>query len=633
MRIIKIILLVIIAAMVAEAGYAQQWMQYEQPYPVSASTIKTRHANGRASYTISPGQNYFDKKAGAWKKHTFEYAPLSNGKFMYQADYDFVTGKFYDDVFTMANNNMWLSWIPIGANHSQVQINGDTAFYNNVYSQVKAARVIGSKGIKEYLRAGSIAARDSFEYVYRTNAAQIKRDSLYFYLLDDNGDMQLAMPRATYWDANGIERTGKYRWKKIANGDYYVTMTVDYSGMTFPVIIDPTTIITDTSKIKDGQIRGANAAVKGTAYGATTTMTLLSQGTDIWRLVRYYDLSAVAERDVSSYIDSVYATTNSWTATSREPSNWRISYFPLTVAFTEATFNWNREKTGAADSLWTQQGVYSNTRAGDIDTTYWAKFNVSKPGSGNTWTPYGKDSAIVNFDLETTLEAWLSGALTNNGFLMALDSGGYDSSYYDATPYSQVAYNAKEAASNPPRLYLDMFFTAYPCTLSLVDTNAVSALIDTVLNGGSASNLVISIFNASLGRYYALDAASRVRMVDTIYTASIGTWSRKRIPLKSNTDNYLLTVSQIASVLYDTSIQMQRVGNPATVSILPLGDTLFFRLYDNQGNFKWFRVDSLIRESRLERYTYNSPIFAFAFVDRWREYAWRRMQEKIEQWN
>ena len=612
----RILFAILILAMCGEVR-AQRWMQYNQMYPVGKNTSKMRLPNGTDQYFISDGHNYFDVDAGTWKRHTFQYTPLGDGKYMYEADYKFITGKFYSDEFIISNNNIWVSWTPIGANNVQVRIMGDTAFYNNVYTQVKAARVISSDGVKEYLRAGSNAATDSFEYVYRTNAAQIKKNGTYFLLYDGNGVMQLAVPKARYWDANGVERDGIYKWKRIQNGDYYVTMKVDYSGLTFPVIIDPTTSLTDTSKMKDGLVSSSTAATKITNYGADADVTILNQGADIRRMVRYWDLSSIASNTVLSYKDSINSTTNSYAGTGKNPANWGWAWYPLTRSFYETTFHWKRRNNTSADSLWVIEGIVPNSKnTSDIDTTYKAKFKSIKAGTSG-WLPFIEDSARVS--AIPLFNAWLQGTLANNGFVMMLDStnSGYDSS--SAAYYIQVTLETKEAATNKPRLWITGVSVS-PCTLSVVDTNSVSCVIDTV-NGafGSGVGTTVSIYNATLGRYYAIDGNNRIRLVDTIYAATRDRWSDKRIPLKPNADNFLLTVTEVSGVVYDSTIQIQRVGNPSTISILDAGDTLFFRLYDNHGNFKWFRVDSLIQQSRMERYTYNSPVFAFALVDRWRE--------------
>lgn len=626
-----VMIAVMIIAGIADNAHAQKWMQYNQMYPVGRNTSKMRLPNGTSVYSIIDGQNYLDPQTKAWKRHSFQFVPLGNGKYMYRADYDFITGKFYDDEFTMANNNVWVSWIPIGANSSHVKIKGDTAYYNNVYTGIKAVRVITADGIKEYLRVAIAgAARDSFEYVCRTNAAKIKKNGNYFLLYDENEALQLAVPKVKYWDAKGVEREGVYKWKRIPNGDYYVTMKVDYSDLTFPVIIDPTTSITDTSMIKDGYVSGGTATSKGTAYGANNFMGLFNQGAILRRAVRYWDLSAIAESKVLSYIDSLYSSQSKWTTTGKQPENWRIVWYPLTRSFYETTFNWYRRNNTSTDSTWVKQGIVPNNRVtSDIDTTYKAKFKAILPGTIG-WKTFSEDSADISA-LPLFL-AWTSGTLTNNGFVMMLDSAGYDSSYFDQSNYIEEMFYAKEAGANAPRLWLTTI-PLTPCTLSVVDTNSVSGVIDTV-RGRIGPTVMVSIYNATLGRYYAIKSSGRVVLVDTIYATAQASWSNKRIPLKPNADNFLLTVTEVAGITYDSTIQIQRVGNPSAISILELADTLFFRLYDETNQeWKFFRVDSVIIQSR-EMYTYQEqPIFALAWLSDFKDYIWRDMRKRFEQWN
>ena len=579
--------------------------------PLNENTTVYLNDGKTKTFQLSSGLNYSDDDGATWKPHDFKIINLGGGQYGYKAGYEFTTGAYYDNMFQIKNKELYVTFRPLLANHAHGSISGNQVNYNNVYTDINATRFLRARGIKEYLYVASSSAPDSFVYIYTTNADAIKQNLQGFVFSLNN--RKIIIPKLEYWDANKLQKESiDYDFKTVA-GNKIVIMRIDYSDMTFPVTIDPTTSFVDTSLYTDTYI---NEAAATTNYHTNVSMAIKSgtSGGNQQRSLLKYDLSSIFSDSIISFACSLYINNRAGSGGWQEDS-WRLNFRKMVDNYNYALCNWNT-KDGSIEWTGGQGRGYSLT-----DT---ALTGINRNKSNNVWVWISQDS-LGGKRIQQQLTNWMIGS-NNYGWMIMYDSVGYDST---GTVLSQNFTFDSENGTNKPRLWITVR-TLTPCSLALGDTNAVSVKIDSI-KGIRAGATRFGIANNTYGKFYRIiSGAEYAEMADTMAVYLASQWQGIKVPLKANTKNYLVTYTTITSKSMDTThFQFQQVGSPTLGMSFTSRDSLWFVMYDTTNRiYKFLPVDSLLN---WEQPFYANQWYANSFsllpdniMSVFNNWAWRR---------
>jgi RHS repeat-associated protein len=220
-------------------------------------------------------------------------------------------------------------------------------------------------------------------------------------------------------------------------GQSVLTYTVprawlDDPARVFPVTIDPMAYFPTYNPSVDTSIY---SGPPNTSYGSATQLTVGNDGTGFWRSLVRYDLSAI-------------------------PTNAYVYSADLEL-YKSYSGGSNGTKTVAAvnqswsgSSTWSSLGCTVNSFPAGFATSLGT---VASQGSGGWYDCWTKD-------VDYTVQRWISGAQTNNGFAFWQDeSGGQGAAYLSK-------FNSQDNSANKPYLQLE-YEVAPTMTLSLDKTN------------------------------------------------------------------------------------------------------------------------------------------------------------------
>jgi len=584
----KVMYILIIIFFVIGNANSQSWLRKGDSFSYSRDGVIHRKQNGNLQYLISKGINYRDKKTGHWKRHTFTLQNDNFGIFKksYKADYILRTGDYYDDLYYFEYNNVKMTLKPIrGANHVKGNVKYAKVIFPNAYNNADVVRYINSNGIKEDIILKNRAAPDSFIFAIMHTAREIKNTDKGFEFYDKiNNKLAFTLAKIIYYDKNNLTREAEYNIKKIGTRTF-VKVKIDTTGMTYPITVDPTTLITGTTDVKDTYM---DEATKNTNYDGYDKIGISNQSEGNRRRgLLWMDFSSISGT-VMSLTCSLYVVTlgingpvniNNWyIALDRCLTDWDV---------TEAT--WDSAKTGVDGVEWDSTAI---SGGGDRSVTDTALTALGRYPSGYVWAEISEDSSGYE-TLRNHINNFLHGTWDNYGWIMKWDSSNQEyCAQSEDGDYANIFFSQSEQANNP-RLWLETttLTAAGKCTLALGDTNAVYVKLDSIKNLYT-SEVLVSMYNGNYNKWYRHDEDGVAYLTsDTAAWYTKTEWKGRKLILKSNARNTIMAISRVGYILYDTSYTFQDIGNISSgISINSNYENLFFVMIDTTGN-EYYRLE------------------------------------------
>ena len=571
--------------------------------PINQDITRFPKSATENTYSYIPYQNYMDD-SGQWKRHNLSFRHTANG-FVYDANYRIAI----DDslrLIIFRYGNLSIRLRPLNINKTAGTFANKKVTFKNEWDSTDVNYELTTRGIKSYYILKNKAAPIQFRYGLEIRDGAAIDSSKADIKIIDTGN-QAILPLNYYTDATGIQRQVKAKITE-QSGNKILTVRIDTIGLTYPITLDPSTLIYGTTLITDAGIRASNMT---TNYGTETTFDVYVDDINSTRRTEMkMDLSNILADSVTAFICSVNVTSNSVDAMNR--NNWKLTLKRSLGTWTESAVTWNLQPWG-----------YKNTSKRDTVRFNWCR------NEGTGWFRFTQDTSAT---FRLWLQQWISYDSTNNGFIMMMDSAGYDSILTARS--IRMTFASTEGAANQPRIWITTNNFA-PCTLAIGDTNAVSMRIDSVrplVFWRDTSKVRVSIFNSVFGKYYKIPSpASRSvwEMSDTLFQYSPINWRRANVPMKPNTKNYFIIKTTINGASFDTvRFQAKQVGSVSSGMSFTGRDSLWFVMYDTlNGIYKLIPVDSLLMwEPNLYANQYYANSFSLMPMNivRLLDYVWRR---------
>lgn len=325
-----------------------------------------------------------------------------------------------------------LTFKPVGASVSIGRLNPEKRSeveYQDAWNDVDVKLELTERGVKETLILKTDKAPSEFSFEVEGELA------------DDLTAGELLLENAWLEDAAGTRRDVQQTVRREC-GKVYVDLSVEVTGLTFPVVVDPTTTLQPSSK--DNYVRTVNGS-GGTVNGSLTNL-----------LVEEYFQSAL--NFVDSWINIAFDM-------SSIPANAAVNSATLQLYLNSYTFTGATKiyiYTFRAPNAWTE------TQDPGQDSSVSTQTEIT-----NT-TP---TSQYFNIDV-TAVERYIrNNGYTHQGYSLSINNA-YNGSTplpWDAQRDIKINFNSRESSTNRPKL-------------SLTYTVPPSAPTVTAPNGGETWN-------------------------------------------------------------------------------------------------------------------------------------------------
>ena len=502
--------------------------------------------------------------------------------------------------------NKYLRFTPVQGNAVAGTKDSGAVIYRDAWDGVDVYIEPRANGLKETYVIKSASARDTLSWRIDTDATWKKVKNQ----LSINNIGIVSEPTAYDNDGNYIPITVGIV-KKAGNVYYGLTWKKPDSlaAIVYPIFIDPTIIIKpDANTGKDDGGRNDQAT---TNQGNTADLYIegSSAGLEAVMFIQINLDTIPANQVISSVVCSLYVDL----AQATGGEDYRAVL--VTGTWTEGVGN---IPPTPADTV-----TFNNQPATDT-TSYFYFERLDAVG----WMVLSADSsATINDTLKSWVQGWLDGTITNNGIklLSQAVTGTRNYNRISSSDHATVAQHPSFTITYAPRDdSLGIYFG---------DTTAVDVVIDS-LSGTYDNNgtTYAAIYHNTYGKWLTQNATTGnlIPSSDTASYYSRASWAGKKIPLRSNTDNYFLTTARVGTAAemggpgYDTTIQHQQVGTVSSgLSLMNGADSLFFVMRDSNFNPIMLPVDSLLNYDYTDAEYYIACQYAF----RGDENIWRRQRE------
>lgn len=263
--------------------------------------------------------------------------------------------------YTIGKGDDMLIFKPVNASPAMGYIdskNRSIITYQDVWNDTDVQLKILDSGIKESIFLKSDRSPNSFSFEVVGNI-----DSL----------TELKLSDAWLVDAEGTERDVE-QIIRTENNKSYVDLITDVEGLAYPIEIDPTTIISSTSK--DSYISESSSSSNN-----GTNSQLYAGGSVGYRYRTYmqWDISGIPGSKVTDSYFTIYGLPS----TSVNPDDYFDVY--------RVTQSW-----GETSITWDNQASYDNVYGSEYISTFGTDYSAS-------------------FNITNLVDEWVSGATTNNG--------------------------------------------------------------------------------------------------------------------------------------------------------------------------------------------------------------------------
>jgi hypothetical protein len=337
------------------------------------------------------------------RKDTFFRSP--------QVPFDVKIPKEIDKGYSIGKGKDKLTFIPINAKGVTGEVYGDNQIiYSNVWMDADVKLKLTGSGIKEYITLKTQEAPNSYSF-------EVKGE-----LSNDLTSGELLVSPAWLVDATGERRDVKHVIRHEKNKTYY-DLVADTSGLTFPVIIDPTVTIKTASQdtmtsatYKDDPSDGGDLIV-GLSYPSNWLNTFIQ-----------FDLSSIPSTSIFSAKLFMFA----FDASDRKVDNTHeIKIYRVTSPWNETTLTYATEPTVDPAYIKTMTGYNGRYSPG------YAEFDIS-----NFVALWKNGTPNYGVKLASAIESFLY--IENDRFKVYTSSDtleGENIIYREYRPYLLVDYN------------------------------------------------------------------------------------------------------------------------------------------------------------------------------------------------
>jgi hypothetical protein len=252
----------VIAGLIAGIYFINKHQRLEamKEYVEQVQTPYERHylnENGTITAEISNAPiQYLDKETNEWKPISTSIKEKDQQYVVEEHVFKATFGKKGNEPVTFEQDGYRIVYIPINANDTGADVTGNTITYANIWPNTDLQYEVTPMGLKMTLHLSDEQAPKAFAFKMLVDGLKpVMNDdgSLNFY--DENGQEKFSVPTMWVKDSSGEEKELYDRLNvtldKIAGNEYLLGMTVEVTGLTYPLIIDPTTTISGNDKVQD----------------------------------------------------------------------------------------------------------------------------------------------------------------------------------------------------------------------------------------------------------------------------------------------------------------------------------------------------------------------------------------------
>ncbi len=244
---------------------------------------------GKEAFNAAKGLAKAQKKANKLNRDLFDYQGL-------QVPFEAKLPRNFKRGYTIGKGQDRLSFIPIGASAAKAYIRDNqknVIDYQDAWNDADVSLELTDRGIKETIILKTDRAPSSFSFEVKGSLA------------DDLTAGELRLMNAWLKDAAGTERDVEQKVRR--EGDKtFVDLVADVSGLVYPIEIDPTVTISQSSNIGDSYVDSANSTSN---FGSNVNLITNDFGTKRMGFFIKFDLSTIPS---GSNINSASLYVKAW---------------------------------------------------------------------------------------------------------------------------------------------------------------------------------------------------------------------------------------------------------------------------------------------------------------------------------
>ncbi|MCL5019902.1 MAG: DNRLRE domain-containing protein, partial [Patescibacteria group bacterium] len=238
---------------------------------------------------IQDGQNYY--KNGSWHKYDFTINSEVSGMYNRKIENDVVIrfNTTSAQSYRIEMDTNYVEWLPQNIQSVTASVNERNIAFNNLWSRVNVELKPIPLGLKENILLQDNSAPTTFQFKLKTNL-KVSSDSIALIFSDSKDTKIFKVPSLFAVDSKKNFLDVHFSISG-ADDSTYVTLSVKTDSAVFPITIDPSTILYDTSSAtKDNHAR---AGYPDTNWGAWTSIRVGGGGPGVCFSLLQFDVSSI----------------------------------------------------------------------------------------------------------------------------------------------------------------------------------------------------------------------------------------------------------------------------------------------------------------------------------------------------